>query len=342
MNVNNTLVPQQQEEGKIPFSSYIAQEQILSMVKSTIGEAEYQPFVTSIVSSVSANPDLAKCLYSTILSAAMVGKALNLSPSPVCGQYFMVPFKNEKLSKAHKKEIYEAQFVIGYKGYLQLAYRTGVYKRINAVPIKEGEYVRWDPIEEKLTYNLIGDDMEREEAKTVGYYAYYEYLSGTRKAIYWSKEKMLRHADTYAPAFSMNAKTAKNPKYNRVSFADYEAGKYPKDTEWLYSSYWYKSFDDMGCKTMLRQLIGKWGVMSVELEKAFMYDGAVIDEQQQPHFLDDADLETLPIPDEPIPLAGVTVTPVPIEGYGSEELTGTVVLDASESPDDIASLFFNE
>lgn len=331
MKVTNTLVPQQQEEEKLTFSSYVAQENILSMVKSSIGEAEYQQFITSIVSSVSTNNDLAKCLYPSILSAAMVGKALNLSPSPVCGQYFMIPFKNNKMSEVYKRDIYEAQFVIGYKGYLQLAYRTGVYKKINAVPIKEGEFISWDPIEEKLTYKIIEDDVEREEAKTVGYYAYYEYISGTRKDLYWSKEKMLRHADKYSPAFSMNATHGRHPK---VSFADYEAGKYPKKDEWKYSSYWYQNFDDMARKTMLRQLIGKWGIMSTELERAFMYDGAVVDENQQPHFIEDTveGFHGIEAPQE------VTV----IHGEVEEDTNPTPEAEVEDQEKDIESLFFGE
>lgn len=331
MKVTNTLVPQQQEEEKLTFSSYVAQENILSMVKSSIGEAEYQQFITSIVSSVSTNNDLAKCLYPSILSAAMVGKALNLSPSPVCGQYYMIPFKNNKMSEVYKRDIYEAQFVIGYKGYLQLAYRTGVYKKINAVPIKEGEFISWDPIEEKLTYKIIEDDVEREEAKTVGYYAYYEYISGTRKDLYWSKEKMLRHADKYSPAFSMNATHGRHPK---VSFADYEAGKYPKKDEWKYSSYWYQNFDDMARKTMLRQLIGKWGIMSTELERAFMYDGSVVDENQQPRFIEDTveGFQGIEAPQE------VTV----IHGEVEEDTNPTPEAEVDDQEKDIESLFFGE
>lgn len=341
MAVSNRLAPQQKNEvaeSKPKFSTFMNQADTLSMVKNAVGENGVQHFTTSIISAVSTTPDLAKCTYPSIISAALVGNALNLSPTPVCGQFFMVPFKNNKLSKFYKEDVYEAQFVLGYKGYLQLAYRTGAYKVINVVPIKKGEFVRWDPIEEKLTYNLIEDDVEREEAETVGYYAYYEYLSGTRKAMYWSKHKMMLHADKYSPAFSMNAT---NGQYPKVSFADYEAGNYNKKDEWLYSSFWYKNFDDMACKTLLRQLISKWGIMSIELEKAFMYDGAVIDEQQQPHFLDNADLlPEIVQEDEPV-VAESTVVEQEVK---TEVVTvEPVMVDAEENQqEDIESLFFGE
>ena len=340
MAVSNRLAPHNTEvvEKKPTFSTFMNQADTLAMVKNAVGENGVQHFTTSIISAVSINPDLAKCTYPSIISSALVGNALHLSPTPACGQFFMVPFKNNKLSKLYKKDIYEAQFVLGYKGYLQLAYRTGAYKVINVVPIKQGEFVSWDPIEEKLIYNLIEDDVEREEAETVGYYAYYEYLAGTRKAMYWSKRKMMKHADKYSPAFSMNATHGKYPK---VSFADYEAGKYKKEDEWLYSSYWYKNFDDMGCKTLLRQLISKWGIMSIELEKAFMYDGAVIDENQQPHFLDNTDFMPETAQDSDPVVAEVTVV------EQEEKVEPITVEPAMVDPvdnqqEDIESLFFGE
>lgn len=93
--------------------------------------------------------------------------------------------------------------------------------------------------------------------------AYFEYLNGFRKVLYWSKEKMMTHADTYSKAFS------------RKNYEDLLAGKIPESEMWKYSSFWYKSFDDMAKKTMLRQLISRWGVMSIEMAKAFESDNTV-------------------------------------------------------------------
>ena len=84
---------------------------------------------------------------------------------------------------------------------------------------------------------------------------------------------MIAHADRYSPAFSAGATGGKYPK---VSFADYEAGRYDKNDEWLYSSFWYKNFDGMAKKTMLRQLISKWGIMSTDMAQAIESDSATI------------------------------------------------------------------
>ena len=95
----------------------------------------------------------------------------------------------------------------------------------------------------------------------------------SKKAMYWSKERMLAHADKYSQAFSLNATGGRYPK---VSYADYEAGKVPESDMWKYSSFWYKDFDGMAYKTMLRQLISKWGVMSIDMQTALDSDMAVI------------------------------------------------------------------
>ena len=122
----------------------------------------------------------------------------------------------------------------------------------------------------------------------------FELVNGFRKAIYWSKSQMLCHADKYSQAFSKEAKKVKTFDFKtkkevwkeKVPFADFEAGKYPKEDEWLYSSFWYKNFDGMAYKTMLRQLISKWGVMSIDLETAYRNDMAVIDESGNPQYVD--------------------------------------------------------
>ena len=163
---------------------------------------------------------------------------------------------------------------ISDKGYIQLALRSGNYRKLNVLPIKEGELISYDPLTEDIEVHMIEDAGERENAPTVGYYAMFEYMNGFRKTMYWTKDKMLNHADKYSQAFSKDGaeiKTQYGTKH-KVSFAEYEAGNYPKTDEWMYSSFWYKDFDAMAMKTMLRQLISKWGIMSVEMQDAISQD----------------------------------------------------------------------
>lgn len=224
-------------------------------------------------------PALQECTNPSILSAALLGEALNLSPSPQLGQFYMVPFDNKK------KGVKEAQFQLGYKGYIQLAERSGYYKKLNVLAIKEGELLRYDPLNEEIEVELIEDDILREETPAMGYYAMFEYENGFRKAMYWSKKKMLAHAEKYSPAFSRNG--------GGKSLELLEQGKIPEKELWKYSSFWFKDFDGMAMKTMLRQLISKWGIMSIDLQTAVTKDMAVIHEDGSAEYVEN-DMEDQP------------------------------------------------
>ena len=313
MAVNNSLV--QNEGKKVPFTVQIQSKGYQNLINTTLRDKNTaNRFIASITSAVSANPELQECDAGTILSAGLLGEGLKLSPSPQLGQYYLVPFKDNK----NKRKV--AQFQLGYKGYIQLAIRSGQYKKLNVLPIKQGELINFNPLEEEIDVKLIENEIDRENAPTIGYYAMFEYINGFKKAIYWSKEKMLSHADKYSAAFSMNGGTfsTKNGNKTKVSFADYEAGKYDKEKDsWMYSSFWYKDFDGMACKTMLRQLISKWGIMSIEMERAVTSDMAIINEKGEAEYVDDI-TESVEIID--------TVT-------NSEETT-----ESTSKPDDFSSI----
>lgn len=277
MAVQNTLAKRQTKTG---LTAYLTQDAVKKQINSVVGGKNGTRFISSIVSAVQTTPALQECTNPSILSAALLGEALNLSPSPQLGQFYMVPFDNKK------KGVKEAQFQLGYKGYIQLAVRSGYYKRLNVMAIKEGELVRYDPLNEEIEVNLIEDDIVREETPTTGYFAMFEYENGFKKTMYWSKQKMLSHADKYSQAFHMNAVESDNPRKQRVSYDDYLKGNYPKSDEWKYSSFWYKDFDGMAMKTMLRQLISKWGIMSIDLQTAVDKDMAVIHEDGSAEYVE--------------------------------------------------------
>lgn len=182
MAVNNSLAKKQ----KMGLTAYLTQDAVKNQINSVVGGKNGTRFVSSIVSAVQTTPALQECTNPSILSAALLGEALNLSPSPQLGQFYMVPFDNKK------KGCKEAQFQLGYKGYIQLAIRSGYYKKLNVLAIKEGELVHYDPLEEVVAVNLIEDDILREEAPTMGYYAMFEYENGFRKTMYWSKSVLQR------------------------------------------------------------------------------------------------------------------------------------------------------
>ena len=281
MAVNNSL--QARGGGKPKFSVAIQTPMYQKLVNDTLGDPERaRRFVASITSAVAINPDLQACDAGTVLSAALLGESLNLSPSPQLGQYYMVPYNDKKRGKI-------AQFQIGYKGYIQLAERSGQYLDLDAFPVVEGEYKGRDRFTRRPVLEFIEDDGERENRPVVGYYAYFELNNGFRKVLYWSREKMLAHADRYSQAFHLAAKEAQDPRYSRVSYEDFLAGNFPRGDEWKYSSFWYKDFDGMACKTMLRQLISKWGIMSIDLQRALSGDEAAVKPDLTPDYLETPD-----------------------------------------------------
>ena len=265
MAVQNSLSRNTHRTG---LTAYLTQDAVKNQINKVVGGSNGTRFVSSVISAVQATPALQECTNSSILSAALLGEGLKLSPSPQLGQFYMVPFNNKK------KGCKEAQFQLGYKGYIQLAIRSGYYKKLNVLPIKEGELISYNPLEEEIQVNLIQDDIERESTPTVGYYAMFEYENGFKKAMYWSKQKMIAHADKYSAAFSRKAMEA------------IEEGKIPEKDMWKYSSFWYKDFDGMAMKTMLRQLISKWGIMSIDLQSAIDKDMAVIHEDGTADYVD--------------------------------------------------------
>lgn len=261
MAVNNSLAKSKQRLG---ITAYLSNDAVKNQINSIVGGKDGAKFVTAVVSAVNANPSLAECTNSSILSGALLGHSLNLSPSPQLGQYYLVPFKNNKAG------VTEAQFQLGYKGYIQLAIRSGQYKKLNVLAIKEGELVNFDPLNEEIEVRLIEDEEAREQAKTIGYYAMFEYVNGFRKAIYWSKAKMEAHALKYSKG--------------------YQAKKG--------YTFWEKDFDGMAYKTMLRQLISKWGIMSIDMVSAMDADMAVIHEDGTKDYVETEDIVDMPQPQE--------------------------------------------
>lgn len=248
-----------QDNAKI--SAYLANEKVQGYLNGVIGSKK-EKFVTNLVSAVNQNPSLQACTNQSLVSGALVATTLNLSLNKSFGYAFLVPYKKKGQDKA------EAQFQIGYKGYIQLAMRTGEYKRLNAVPIYENQFISWNELEEILNVKDVTG-----EGEIIGYASYFRLINGFEKTMFWTYDKMMKHADTYSQAFS------------EKSYYALRDGKIPDKDLWQYSSFWYKSFDDMALKTMLRQLLSKYGILSEEMQKAYEMDQAVIIDDK-PQYID--------------------------------------------------------
>lgn len=306
--VQNSLVKSQ---AKPSFAVYMSNEKVKEQINSILGSKDGQKFISGIVSAVTTNPALAECSNASIVSAALLGESLKLSPSPSIAHYYMIPFKDTKNNRT------VATFVLSWRGMVQLAIRSGQYRRINVVPIKQGELVRYDPMTEEIEVRLIEDDEIRENTPTVGYYAFYELVNGFRKSLYWSKKKVIAHAERYSKG--------------------YKAHK--GYTFWEQSD---EAFDQMACKTLLRQLIGKYGVMSIEFQKGYEADSAYIREDGTPEYVDSDPAEEqimtptpgieLTQPADPVPseVRPVTSEPAP-EAKPETKKTKTAAKSAAEA-----------
>ena len=269
-SVSNSLTKANQKMG---MAAYLTQDAVKQQINNIVGGKNGTRFITSIVSAVQTNPALQECTNQSILSAALLGETLNLSPSPQLSYFYMVPFNDTK------RGCKVAQFQIGYKGLIQLAIRSGQYKKINVLSLKQGELEYFDPLNEEIKVKLMVDDWDaREKAETIGYYAMFELTNGFQKAMYWSKEQMENHALTYSQG--------------------YKAKKG--------YTFWEKAFDRMAEKTMLKQLLSRWGIMSTELMQAIDADETVINEDGTKNYVETEEIidvpETKPAP-EPVKAA---------------------------------------
>ncbi|HBF8529308.1 TPA: recombinase RecT [Clostridioides difficile] len=208
-------------------------------------------FMASVV-NVSNLPSLKDAEPNSILKSAMVAATLDLPIDPNLGFSYLVPFVN--------KGVKEAQFQIGYKGFIQLAMRTGQYKTINAIEIYENEIKSVNRLTGEIEFNENEDEIDKEIV--VGYIAYFKLLNGFEKTLYMSKEDMEKYAKRYSQTYKSNK--------------DYV----------VKSSLWTTDFDAMAVKTVLKRLLSKYGILSIEMQKALETDQAVIKDDNSVEYVD--------------------------------------------------------
>lgn len=234
------------------FSVALQSEGYKKLINNTLGDPKIaQRFIANISSVVSNNYQLQKCEPASILSAGFQAESLNLPLNQSLGYAYVVPYGDK------------AQFQLGYKGFVQLAIRSGQYLDIDVFTIKDGEYKGRDKTTGRPIFEFIEDDEVAEKKEVIGYMATFTLLNGFNKQLYWSKEKATKHAKQYSKSFGNGSKT----------------------------DLWTNAFDLMAMKTVLKQLLNKYGLLSVELQQAFEVDQAAIDEKGNKHYVDNSDYE---------------------------------------------------
>ncbi|KLV23050.1 phage RecT family recombinase [Niallia circulans] len=191
-------------------------------------------FMASILNLYNGDPGLQAAEPMSIISSAMVAASLDLPVDKNLGYAWIVPFYDSK------KGVKAAQFQLGYKGYIQLALRTGQYKNINVSPIYEGELKRWNRITEEMELDLDGKVSE----KVIGYCGFFKLTNGFEKTVYWTRDEVEAH----------------RIKHNKM-----------KDKKAM-NNVWKSDYDAMAMKTVVRNMLSKWGILSVEMQKAVSED----------------------------------------------------------------------
>lgn len=223
---------------------------VQKMIQERLGKRAGQ-FTTSLLSIVNNNKTIAACQPMTIIQAALTAASLDLPINQNLGFAYIVPYNGQ------------AQFQMGWKGYVQLAQRSGMFKTINTTDVREGELVGRDRMTGELTFKWIQDDEERNSKDIVGYLAYFELLNGFSKSSYMGRNDVDAHATRFSQAYRSKG-GFKTP--------------------------WQTDFDAMAMKTVLKQLLNKYAPLSTEMSEAIVADQSAND-GSGPRYVDNDNLQ---------------------------------------------------
>lgn len=219
----------------VMMNNLLDQEKYRARFDDLLGKRAPQ-FVSSIVSMVNADSKLQQAFYQsplTVIQSALKAATFDLPIDPGLGYAYIVPFNNTVETDRGKEKRMEATFILGWKGMHQMALRSGVYKTISTVEVRQGEFVSYDRLTGDLDLSFVEDEEERSVLPVIGYAGYYRLVNGAEKTIYMTKKQVEAHERKY------------------------RKGQYM-------GKGWRENFDAMALKTVYRQLIGKWGIMSID------------------------------------------------------------------------------
>lgn len=212
---------------RIPVKTLVKQDKIKEMLTETLKGRATQ-FATSIINIVNNDRALQGVNQMSVIQSAMVAATLNLPIDKNLGYMWLVPYKGQ------------AQAQIGYKGYIQLAQRTGQYKAMNTVVVHEGELISWNPLSEEVEF----DPTKRTSDEVIGYVGYFRLVNGFEKTVYWTREQIDQHRQRFS---KMSGKSEP-------------------------SGVWKTDFDAMALKTVIRNMLSKWGPLSIDMQEALKHD----------------------------------------------------------------------
>lgn len=244
-------------------------EMLKTMIDSPSVQKQFQnalgnhkdAFVASLIDLYTGDKALQTCKPQALITEALRAATLQLPLNKALGFAYIVVYNNNVKSVDAKgntvwNKVPTPTFIPGYKGYIQLAMRTGQYRTINADVVYEGEARKVN----KLTGELAFDG-EKVSDKVVGYFCYFELLNGFNKTLYMSVEDMASYSMRYSPSFKNNKNVSTT---SLITLA--QSGTVGKQVGWE------GNFNDMALKTVIRRLLSKYGYLSVEMQNAISKD----------------------------------------------------------------------
>lgn len=216
-------------KAKLTIESMVHNQEFLKKAQDVLGQGTQQ-FMSSVLTLVNSDKNFKQCDPIKLYNCCLMAAAIKIPFNQNLGQAYVIAYKGEP------------QLQIGYKGFIQLAQRSGQFKTINATEVKEGEVKSRNRLTGDIEFSWIEDEEEREKAKTIGYVAYFKLLNGYRQTLYMSAQEIRGYATKYSQSFKFGG------------------------------GVWKDNFDEMAKKTVLKRILSKYAPLSIDMQKAIEID----------------------------------------------------------------------
>ena len=216
-------------KAKVTIEGLVHNQEFLKKAQDVLGQGTQQ-FMSSVLTLSNSDKNFKQCDTIKLYNCCLMAAAIKLPFNQSLGQAYVIAYKGEP------------QLQIGYKGFIQLAQRSGQFKTINATEVKEGEVKNRNRLTGDIEFDWIEDEEEREKAKTIGYVAYFELLNGYHQTLYMSAQEIRGYATKYSQSFKFGG------------------------------GVWKDNFDEMAKKTVLKRILSKYAPLSIDMQKAIEID----------------------------------------------------------------------
>ena len=244
----------QRQTPMVAFKAMLNADSVKQQFENALGKHK-DAFVASLIDLYGGDKALQTCKPAAVVAEALRAATLQLPLNKALGFSYIVVYNNSvKDANGQWQKVPTPTFILGYKGYIQLAMRTGQYKTINADLVYEGEHQQVSKLSGEI--NFAG---EKKSDKVVGYCCYFELLNGFTKTLYMSVEDMANYAKHYSKGISRTVTAEQLMAKANDGLVTGKVG-------------WEGNFNDMAIKTVVRRLLSKYGYLSVEMQSAMSGD----------------------------------------------------------------------